>query len=97
MYLFMTSNCRISPWIRTKRLDKPYDIDFYYNKAWLPLALCDHCRQESGMGYYIAILRLWYCKECYEEWSRIATIRFRGDIPAEERNYREMIDRLKPK
>lgn len=33
----------------------------------------------------------------YEEWSRIATIRFRGDIPAEERNYREMIDRLKSK
>ena len=60
-------------------------------------AICDHCRQESGMGYYIAILRLWYCKECYEEWSRIATIRFRGVIPAEERNYREMIDRLKPK
>lgn len=40
----MTSNCRISPWIRTKRLDKPYDIDFYYNKAWLPR----DCSQYGG-------------------------------------------------
>ncbi len=60
-----------------------------YEEKFGSMGLCDHCRKETAVGYHVAILNLWYCPKCYKEWAKRATIRFRADIPEEEKNFKQ--------
>ena len=50
------------------------------------VGVCDSCMTCPEVGYYIAVLNQWFCKECYDEWMQRA-VRYRADIPYEERNF----------
>lgn len=60
-----------------------------YEEKFGNMGLCDHCRKETAVGYHVAILNLWYCPKCYKEWAQRATIRFRADVPKEEKNFKQ--------
>lgn len=50
------------------------------------IGVCDSCMSSTEVGYYIAVLNRWFCKDCYNEWMQRA-VRYTEDIPYEERNY----------
>lgn len=50
------------------------------------IGICDMCCVSPEVGFYVAVLNQWLCKECYNEWMQRAT-RYQEDIPYEERNY----------
>lgn len=61
------------------------------------VCVCDYCNKgilPSQKCYYIAVLNMIKCEECYEEWIDYAT-RYSEDIPVEERNYHNFKTRLK--
>lgn len=48
--------------------------------------ICDGCLSSPEIGYYVAVLNMWFCKDCFDEWYRDAG-RYQEDIPIEEKNY----------
>lgn len=50
------------------------------------VGVCDSCMTAPEVGYYIAVLNQWFCKECFDSWYKRA-VRYKEDIPYEERNY----------
>lgn len=50
------------------------------------IGVCDSCMSSPEVGYYIAVLNQWFCKECYEEWLQRAK-RYSEDIRYEEMHY----------
>lgn len=56
------------------------------------IGVCDSCMTAPEVGYYIAVLNQWFCKECFDSWYERA-VRYKEDIPYEEKNY-EVYKRL---
>ncbi len=59
------------------------------------LGICDYCNTASTEGYYIAVLNMWYCPKCYNEWYLRAKY-YKEDADVENRNFnrmKEMLDR----
>lgn len=48
--------------------------------------ICDTCLCIPEIGYYVAVLNMWLCKDCFNEWYSDAE-RFKEDIYIEEKNY----------
>lgn len=48
--------------------------------------VCDSCNDLPEEGVYIAVLGMWFCKGCYNEWDRNA-IRYEQDAVYENRNF----------
>lgn len=48
--------------------------------------ICDACLCIPEIGYYVAVLNMWLCKECFNEWYGSAE-RYKEDILIEEKNY----------
>ena len=48
--------------------------------------VCDKCLSAVDYGYYVAVLNLWLCSECYANWKKNA-IRYSDDILVEKKNY----------
>lgn len=48
--------------------------------------ICDRCCKSPNTGYYIAVLNMWFCPECYNKWIANAT-RYDEDKEVEERNF----------
>lgn len=58
--------------------------------------LCDHCNEEINGDetcYYVAVLNLLFCAECFNHWHAGARY-FESDRPVEERNYRFYADKM---
>lgn len=55
--------------------------------------ICDFCNNASKEGYYIAVLNMWYCPKCYEEWCLRAEY-YPQDVEVENRNYNYMRNML---
>lgn len=47
---------------------------------------CDSCLATPIYGYYIAVLNSWFCPKCFNHWLKNA-VRYKEDIPIEEKNY----------
>ena len=56
------------------------------------VGVCDSCMKSPDVGYYIAVLNQWFCKECFDSWMQRA-VRYKDDIPYEEKNF-EVYKRL---
>lgn len=56
--------------------------------------ICDTCLASPEVGYYVAVLNSWLCKECFDEWYADAG-RYTEDIRIEERNYERYKEYLK--
>ena len=51
------------------------------------VGICDSCGlPKSGIGYYIAVLNCWYCKDCFNEWYNMAKY-YPEDAEIENRNF----------
>lgn len=51
------------------------------------VGICDSCvLSKSGIGYYIAVLKCWYCKDCFNEWYSNAKY-YPEDAEIENRNF----------
>lgn len=50
------------------------------------LGICDTCLCIPEVGYYVAVLNIWFCKECFDDWYSYA-VRYQEDIPIERKNY----------
>lgn len=48
--------------------------------------ICDGCLSSPEIGYYVAVLNMWFCKKCYEEWLETADY-YPEDSRVEIRNY----------
>lgn len=60
------------------------------------IGICDFCNSASQEGYYIAVLNMWYCPKCYQEWYLRAKY-YPEDAEIEDRNFnsmREMLDEI---
>lgn len=57
------------------------------------LGICDCCNMANFSGYYIAVLDMWYCKECYDEFIESATMN-EEDIQLEDANFQIMCNEL---
>lgn len=55
--------------------------------------ICDSCNSLPGEGYYIAVLNMWYCEKCYQDWIKRAKY-YAQDAPIELKNLAEMILKL---
>ena len=53
----------------------------------LTMGVCDFCTDSPEVGYYVAVINQWLCKDCYEEWYERAE-HYPEDIKFEERNYK---------
>lgn len=58
------------------------------------LGICDFCNAASTEGYYIAVLNMWYCPKCYQEWLERAEY-YPEDAAIENRNFTKMKNMLK--
>lgn len=56
--------------------------------------ICDTCLCIPEVVYYVAVLNMWLCKECFDEWYSDAE-RYKEDIPIEERNFERYKSLLK--
>lgn len=52
----------------------------------LTLGRCDFCFADPEIGYYVAVLNQWLCKECYDKWYDSAKY-YPEDRTVEVRNY----------
>lgn len=52
----------------------------------MTLGRCDCCFDAPEIGYYIAVLNQWFCKECYDKWLQTAEY-YPEDRRVELRNY----------
>lgn len=50
------------------------------------IGVCDRCLHSPSVGYYVAVLNLWLCPDCYRKWSQHGT-RYSSDIPIETKNF----------
>lgn len=53
------------------------------------VCMCDYCGKPQlgdDLGYYIAVLNKWYCKECFEDFKGWAKW-YAEDAPYENRNF----------
>lgn len=58
--------------------------------------MCDQCMEDmtpDSKFYYIAVLNMLFCEECYRDWYEQAD-RYEEDIPYEERRYRAVLDSM---
>lgn len=53
------------------------------------LGICDSCGKSSESGYYVAVLNMWFCPACYNEWMLRATY-YKEDKKIEDKNYENM-------
>lgn len=54
---------------------------------WGGIGICDNCATpHPTKGYYVAVLNLWLCPKCYQEW-KIRAKWYKEDEPIEIRNY----------
>ena len=56
--------------------------------------ICDGCLSSPEIGYYVAVLNMWLCKECFDEWYARSE-RYAEDIRIEERNFERYKSLLK--
>ena len=56
------------------------------------LGICDHCNSKSDIGYYVAVINSWICKECYDKFM-LRAVRYNEDI-AIENKYFEIYKKL---
>lgn len=57
------------------------------------IGICDSCCCSPEVGYYVAVLNKWLCKECFDSWYKNA-VRYQEDMPIEKRHYELYIDIL---
>lgn len=56
-------------------------------------ARCDLCGDETTDGYYIPMIKQWYCQECYELWNRTA-VHYKVDEDVERRRFNIMKQKI---
>lgn len=52
----------------------------------LTMGICDFCANSPEVGYYVAVINQWLCKDCYEKWHERAEY-YPEDSKIETRNY----------
>lgn len=57
------------------------------------LGICDYCNTASLEGHYIAVLNMWYCPKCYNQWYLRAKY-YKEDADVENRNFNRMKEML---
>lgn len=50
------------------------------------VCVCDNCNEAHEGGFMVAVLNMWFCPECYENWYERA-VRYKEDEGPEEATF----------
>ena len=50
------------------------------------LGICDMCNRPTSVGYYVAVINQWICKDCYDYFIKSIN-RHEEDMEIESRNF----------
>lgn len=50
------------------------------------LGICDMCNRPTSVGYYVAVINQWTCKDCYDDFIKSIN-RHEEDMEIESRNF----------
>lgn len=50
------------------------------------LGICDRCNRPTSVGYYVAVINQWMCKDCYNDFIK-SIDRYEEDMKIENKNF----------
>lgn len=50
------------------------------------LGICDMCNRPISVGYYVAVINRWMCKDCYNDFIK-SIDRYEEDMKIENKNF----------